>query len=62
MHIGNRIREARKAKGWTQAQLAERSGLTQAAVSRIESRPDTQTATVRRVCGPLGLDLELVQT
>ena len=34
--ISLRIRELRKAKGWSQAELAERAGVTQATVSRIE--------------------------
>ena len=34
--IGNRIREARVAKGWTQALLAERSGIEPSNISHIE--------------------------
>ena len=34
--ISLRIRELRKAKGWSQAELAERADVTQATVSRIE--------------------------
>jgi Zn-dependent peptidase ImmA (M78 family)/transcriptional regulator with XRE-family HTH domain len=35
--LGQRIADARRGKGWTQGQLAERVGLTQTAVSRIET-------------------------
>jgi transcriptional regulator with XRE-family HTH domain len=35
--LGQRIADARRSKGWTQGQLAERVGLTQTAVSRIET-------------------------
>jgi Zn-dependent peptidase ImmA (M78 family)/transcriptional regulator with XRE-family HTH domain len=35
--LGERIADARRSKGWTQGQLAERVGLTQTAVSRIET-------------------------
>jgi Zn-dependent peptidase ImmA (M78 family)/transcriptional regulator with XRE-family HTH domain len=35
--LGQRIAGARRGKGWTQGQLAERVGLTQTAVSRIET-------------------------
>ncbi len=34
--ISLRIRELRKAKGWSQAELAQRADITQATVSRIE--------------------------
>ena len=34
--ISLRIRELRKAKGWSQAELAQRADVTQATVSRIE--------------------------
>lgn len=32
-----RVREARKAKGWTQAQLAKRAGVRRATISSLES-------------------------
>ena len=34
--ISLRIRERRQAKGWSQAELAQHAGVTQATVSRIE--------------------------
>ncbi|MGP4109993.1 helix-turn-helix domain-containing protein [Streptomyces sp. 4N509B] len=36
MALARAVHERRTALGWTQAQLAERAGLTQAKVSRIE--------------------------
>ncbi len=35
--IGHRVRERRKEVGWTQAELARRTGLSSAAISQIES-------------------------
>ena len=35
--IGLRLSEARKARGWLQAELARRSGLSQSLISQIES-------------------------
>lgn len=37
MGVGKQVREARKANGWTQVQLAEMVGCKQADVQRIES-------------------------
>lgn len=34
--LGNRVRERRKARGWTQQQFAEQSGLHRAYVAGIE--------------------------
>lgn len=34
--FGKNVRQARKAKGWTQEELAHESGLTPVQVSRIE--------------------------
>jgi Zn-dependent peptidase ImmA (M78 family)/transcriptional regulator with XRE-family HTH domain len=35
--LGRRVADARQGRGWTQGELAERVGLTQTAVSRIET-------------------------
>jgi putative transcriptional regulator len=62
--IGERIREARAAAGLSQADLAERAGVAQAAISRIE-RDETQDPGVLIVAGiakALGTSLdELVE-
>lgn len=34
--MGQRIRRLRKAKGWSQTDLAERSGLARATIARLE--------------------------
>ena len=36
--LGNRLREAREAKGWTQAQLAERIGVSRKTINTVENR------------------------
>lgn len=43
MHIGNRVREVRKQRGWTQSQLAERAGLNRTTLAMIEIRGATTT-------------------
>ena len=35
--LENRVREAREAKGWTQAQLAERIGVSRKTVNTVEN-------------------------
>ena len=35
--LENRIREAREAKGWTQAQLAERIGVSRKTINTVEN-------------------------
>ncbi|WP_231561846.1 helix-turn-helix domain-containing protein [Nitrosococcus oceani] len=37
MMIGNIVRNHRKQLGWTQVELAEKSGITQAQISRLEA-------------------------
>jgi putative transcriptional regulator len=35
--LGNRLREAREAKDWTQAELAERIGVSRKTVNTVEN-------------------------
>jgi len=57
--LGDSIREAREAKGWSQGDLAQRVGVTRAAVARWELN---ETAPTRKrapvVAEVLGLSLE----
>jgi DNA-binding Xre family transcriptional regulator len=56
---GLRLAELRCQLGVTQVQLAERLGMTQENVSRIERAEDTQLSTIRRYVEGLGGQLEL---
>ena len=40
----NRLREAREAKGWTQAELAARVGVSRTTVNTVENRVFTPSA------------------
>ncbi|MEP7705344.1 helix-turn-helix domain-containing protein [Paraglaciecola sp. 25GB23A] len=52
------IRDARKAKGWTQAKLAKNVGLFQKDISRIETTPDkVSLITLLSVCSALDIKL-----
>jgi len=49
-HPGDTIRERRIELGWTQATLAEHSGVSQADISRIENgRLDARWSTIQRL-------------
>ena len=56
--IGPQIRECREAAGWTQAELAERAGLSQQHVSLIEAggRPELSVRTMMRLADALQAD------
>jgi DNA-binding XRE family transcriptional regulator len=56
---GLRLAELRAERGLTQVQLAERLGMTQENVSRIERAEDTQLSTIRRYIEALGGSLQL---
>ena len=54
------IRDARRAEGLTQAQLARRLGITQPSVARMEAAGDeVSVATLRRALDALGRSLVL---
>lgn len=57
--IGNRIREIRTAKGWTQAKLAEKSGVEPSNISHIE-RAATKLSlpTMVNIANALGVTLD----
>jgi len=58
--LGNVIRTTRKEHGLTQAALAEKAGLRQATISKIESgNGATKIETVLTVIAMLGLDLSI---
>ena len=55
-HPGDLIRERRIELGWTQAELAKRSGIPQADISRIENgRLDARWSTIQRLSAALAV-------
>ncbi len=59
--IGTRIRDARKAKGWSQTQLGARSGLSKSTISDIErDSSDPRVSQLSVICLCLGLDMNYV--
>jgi transcriptional regulator with XRE-family HTH domain len=47
--VGRRIAELRRAKGWTQAELAERLGVSIKWVSRVENGENLTLATLAKI-------------
>ena len=55
-HVGQKIRSLRESAGLSQAQLAERAGLTQSHVSRLENAEHTATNfTLEKIAKALGV-------
>lgn len=54
------LAELRKLRGATQVAVAAEMGITQSALSRIESQDDMQVSTLRRMVEALGGRLEIV--
>lgn len=58
--LGNLIRRARKQRGWSQSQLAERVGLRQGTISLIETgNPATRVDTLLALLAALDLELQV---
>jgi putative transcriptional regulator len=55
----NRLREARDARGWTQAELAARVGVSRKTVNTVENRVFTPSATLAiKLAAALDLSVE----
>jgi transcriptional regulator with XRE-family HTH domain len=57
--IGHRLREFRLAKGWTQEELAQRSGVATSTLKLLESKGQGSFQRLIRVAVALGVDGEL---
>jgi transcriptional regulator with XRE-family HTH domain len=59
--IGNRIRELRNSRHWSQARLAYESGVTNSNVARVElGRYSIGFDVLYRLASALGADIELI--
>jgi putative transcriptional regulator len=55
----NRLREARDAKGWTQAELAARVGVSRKTINTVENRVFMPSATLAiKLAAALGVTVE----
>ena len=59
MRLGNEIRNARRARGWSQRQLALAAGVSRPTVARIEADQDVSTVTLNKVAHALGGQVQL---
>ncbi len=55
----NRIRAARQAVGWTQTELADKSGVSPRTVHAVEKGRPCRQSTKRRLLAALGVPWEL---
>jgi len=59
--VGEAVRNARQAQGWTQAELAERSGLSANYVARLErGELGASLFVAHRLCDALGIDVSVL--
>jgi len=54
-----RLQQVREAAGLTQGQVAQRMGVTQASLSRLEHRPDVKLSNIRKYIEAVGGRLEI---
>ncbi|WP_430785080.1 helix-turn-helix domain-containing protein [Actinoplanes sp. G11-F43] len=58
--LGRSVRELRESRGWSQAQLAKASGMTQPAVARFEAGGTVPTlAILERLAAALEMSLKV---
>lgn len=58
MITGPKLRAIRALRGMTQAELAARAGVTQAAIAAFEmGRRDLRGSTIRKLCDALGVQV-----
>lgn len=61
-NIGKKVKEARKRKGWTQGDLAEKSGFSQQTISFVEKGyVNISFITLKKIAGVLGLEIVLME-
>lgn len=58
MHIGHKVKQLRKQKSWTQAQLAEAAMISIRTVQRLESRGRASRETLLSIAGALDVDIQ----
>jgi transcriptional regulator with XRE-family HTH domain len=58
LKLGKRVRALRLDRGWTQEELAHRSGLNRSYMSDVErGRSNVSLSTLQKIARPLGISL-----
>lgn len=57
--LGETIRDARRGRGWSQATLGERAGVSRPTIARVEMGNDVSTATLAKIVAALGLTFKV---
>ncbi|AIE82430.1 helix-turn-helix transcriptional regulator [Actinotignum sp. GS-2025e] len=57
--LGNDIREARRALGWSQAELASHAQVSRPTIARVETGSNISTGTLEKVIKALGKHLRV---
>lgn len=60
--LADRVRDAREQKGWTQQQLADRAGVSQATIGNIEAGTRSHPRSLLKIAAALGRRPEWLQT
>jgi transcriptional regulator with XRE-family HTH domain len=56
--VGDKVRDLRKERGWSQQELADRAGISMQTVSNLETgRHVPEIATLSKIAGALGVPL-----
>jgi len=55
-----RLAELRQARGFSQAEVAERAGLAQANLSRVENQDDMKLGTLQKIVTAMGASLSII--
>lgn len=59
--VGQRVRETRRARNWSQTELALRADVSRPTIARIESGHHVQMGTLEQVATVLDLQVTMVQ-
>ena len=63
MKMGDRIKQTRKSKGWSQTKLAEKIGITSGGLSGLETnKKDTSKTTLIKLSEVLGVSADYLLT